>query len=58
MAKGALLAHITDLFGERVAEVRAPLDGVVLYIVATPPIAKDGPVACIATPASGQIPLS
>ena len=26
--KGAVLAHITDFFGERIAEVLSPLDGV------------------------------
>src|SRR5262249_25443277 len=36
--KGGLLAHVTDFFGRTLAEVRSPLDGIVLYIVATPPI--------------------
>jgi predicted deacylase len=48
--KGAVLAHITDFFGKTIAEVRSPLDGLVLYIVATPPIAKGQPVACIGEP--------
>ncbi len=48
--KGAVLAHITDFFGKTIAEVRSPLDGVVLYIVATPPITKGQPVACIGVP--------
>jgi predicted deacylase len=48
VTKGALLAHITDFFGNRIAEVESPLDGVVLYVVATPPISKGQPVACIA----------
>ncbi len=51
--KGALLAHITNFFGETVAEVRAPFDGVVLYVVATPPITKGQPVACVGQP-SGE----
>ncbi len=45
--KGALLAHITDFFGEPVADVVAPFEGVVLYVVATPPISKGQPVACV-----------
>jgi hypothetical protein len=45
--KGALLAEIRDLFGRPLAEVRSPLDGIVLYIVATPPIVKDQPVAFV-----------
>jgi predicted deacylase len=52
VARGALLAHITNFFGNRIAEVRSPLDGVVLYVVATPPITKGQPVACIAARAT------
>ena len=47
VARGALLAHITNFFGERIGEVRAPFDGEVLYVVATPPITKGQPVAFI-----------
>jgi uncharacterized protein len=47
VSQGALLAHITDFFGATTAEVRAPFDGVVLYVVATPPITKGQPVACV-----------
>ncbi len=47
VAQGALLAHITNFFGERIGEVRAPFDGEVLYVVATPPITKGQPVAFI-----------
>jgi predicted deacylase len=50
VTKGQLLAHVTDFFGETVAEVRSPLEGVVLYIVATPPIVKGQPVGCVGTP--------
>lgn len=50
VAKGALLASITDFFGRQIAEVRSPFDGVVLYVVATPPISKDQPVAFIGAP--------
>jgi predicted deacylase len=45
--KGAVMAHITDFFGKKVAEVKAPFAGVVLYIVATPPITKGQPVGCV-----------
>lgn len=44
---GARLAEITDFFGARLAEVRAPFAGIVLYVVATPPITQGQPVACI-----------
>jgi predicted deacylase len=48
VSKGAVLARITDFFGHEIADVRAPFDGVILYIVATPPIREGQPVACIA----------
>ena len=48
--QGTGLADITDFFGRQIGEVRAPFDGVVLYIVATPPITKDQPVACLGAP--------
>jgi predicted deacylase len=47
VAKGVVLARVTDFFGRQLAEVRAPFDGVVLYIVATPPIQKGQPVAFV-----------
>src|ERR1700689_5250920 len=46
--KGATLAHITDFFGKKIADVKAPLAGVVLYVVSTPPITKGQPVGCVA----------
>src|SRR6266404_2464553 len=45
--KGAVLAHITDFFGKKIADVKAPCAGKVLYIVATPPITKGQPVGCV-----------
>ena len=47
VGKGAVVARITDFFGKEVAEVRSPIDGVVLYVVATPPIKKGQPVGCV-----------
>jgi hypothetical protein len=47
VGQGDVLAHITDFFGERIAEVRSPLTGVVLYIVATPPMTKGQPIGCV-----------
>lgn len=57
VSKGAVLAHITDFFGKQIAEVQAPFDGVVLYIVATPPITRGQPVACIGAPRPESFPL-
>ncbi|MBC6613229.1 succinylglutamate desuccinylase/aspartoacylase family protein [Hymenobacter sp. BT507] len=40
IAKGRKLGHITDLFGNPVADVVAPVQGVVLYMSSTPPVSK------------------
>jgi hypothetical protein len=50
VAKGDVLATITDFFGAPIADVVSPLDGLVLYIVATPPITKGQPIGCVGTP--------
>jgi len=50
--QGALLARITDFFGSPLAEVRSPVDGLVLYIVTTPPITGGQPISCVGTPRS------
>jgi hypothetical protein len=47
VVKGAVIATVTDFFGKTLAEVRAPFDGVVLYVVATPPINRGEPVGAI-----------
>lgn len=47
VARGTLIATITDFFGNKIDEVRSPFDGVVLYVVATPPIRKGEPVGMI-----------
>jgi len=45
--RGATMAVITDFFGKKLAEVKAPVAGKVLYIVATPPISKGQPIGCV-----------
>jgi len=54
VTQGTLLAHITDFFGSTIAEVRAPFDGVVLYVVATPPMVQGQPVACVGRRTAAQ----
>ena len=57
VTKGTVLARITDFFGQEVAAVESPLEGVVLYIVATPPITQGQPIGCVGTqalPPAGQ----
>jgi predicted deacylase len=50
VSKGTELAYITDFFGNVIARVTSPIDGLVLYIVATPPITKGQPIGCIGAP--------
>lgn len=47
VAKGTLLGYVTDFFGQRIFELRAPFGGTVLYIVATPPTSKGEPLAMV-----------
>lgn len=44
---GTTMAVITDFFGKKIAEVKAPVAGKILYIVATPPITKGQPIGCV-----------
>jgi hypothetical protein len=41
------VATIKDFFGDTIEVVRAPFAGVVLYVVATPPIREGEPVGMI-----------
>jgi predicted deacylase len=45
--KGALVARITDFNGAVLQEIRAPFDGIILYVLGTPPISKGEPVAFV-----------
>jgi len=47
VAKGALMGYVTDFFGKRIFELRAPFAGEVLYILGTPPVSKGEPLAMI-----------
>lgn len=47
VAAGTLLGYVTDFFGNKLEEVRAPFGGVILYIVATPPISAGEPVGMV-----------
>jgi len=50
VAAGTVIATMRDWFGEPLAELRAPFAGLVLYVVATPPISEGEPVAMIGVP--------
>lgn len=45
--KDELVGYLTDFFGNTIQEVRAPYDGIVLYIIATPPMSKGEPMTSI-----------
>lgn len=49
--QGALIGYLKDFFGERLAEVRAPFPGILLYVVATPAMSEGEPLAMIGHPA-------
>jgi uncharacterized protein len=47
VVKGALMGYVTDFFGKRIYELRAPFAGEVLYILGTPPVSKGEPLAMV-----------
>ncbi|MGH9770046.1 MAG: succinylglutamate desuccinylase/aspartoacylase family protein [Blastocatellia bacterium] len=47
VAKGALMGYVTDFFGKRIYDLRAPFAGEVLYILGTPPVTKGEPLAMV-----------
>ncbi len=54
---GTLVGYVTDFFGTRLAEIRAPFAGEVLYVIGTPAISKGEPVAFIAQAGSPLVQL-
>ena len=42
-----LMGYLTDFFGNTIQKVRAPFDGIVLYIIGTPPMSKGEPMASV-----------
>lgn len=47
VARGTLLGVLTDFFGNTLQEIRAPFAGIVLYIVATPPVSQGEPLGMV-----------
>jgi len=45
--KGELLGYLTDFFGKTIQKAVAPHDGIVMYIIATPPMSKGEPMVKI-----------
>ena len=48
VARGTLIARVTDFHGTLLEEIRSPFAGEILYVVATPPITKGEPVGFVA----------
>lgn len=47
VSAGAPLGYVTDFFGQRTMEVKAPFEGIVLYILGTPPVSEGEPLAFV-----------
>ncbi len=45
--KGELVGYLTDYFGNTIQKVHAPHTGIVLYIIATPPMRKGEPMVSV-----------
>ena len=45
--EGELLGYLTDFFGNVIQKAVAPHDGIVMYIIATPPMSKGEPMVKI-----------
>jgi predicted deacylase len=54
VAAGTLLGRLRDPFGNLLHEVRAPLAGEVLYVVATPPVSEGEPLAFVGRVSEGE----
>ena len=50
IAKGDIVGHTKDFFGRVLEEYKAPEDGIILYMLATPPINEGDTVMCIGSP--------
>ncbi len=48
--QGDLVGTVTDFFGKKLFEARAPFAGKILYVIATPPINAGEPLAMIGAP--------
>ena len=47
IAENGLIGHLTNAFGEKITEIRAPFAGIVNYVVGTPPVSEGEPLAMI-----------
>lgn len=49
VARGMVMGRVTDWFGQLLAEVKAPFDGEIMYVIGTPAMNKGEPVGMVAT---------
>jgi predicted deacylase len=47
VAQGTLLGYVTDFFGKKLFDVKAPFAGEVLYVLGTPPVSQGEPLAFV-----------
>lgn len=45
--KGEAIGYLTDFFGNKIQDIVSPYSGILLYIVATPPMSKGEPIGYI-----------
>jgi len=45
--KNELVGYLTDYFGNRLQDVHSPFDGIILYIIATPPMNEGEPMVSV-----------
>jgi predicted deacylase len=55
LAAGTLVGRLTDPWGSLLHEVRAPFASIVLYVVATPPVAEGEPLAGLGQVSRGDV---
>ena len=48
VSAGALVGYVSDFLGNRIAEIKAPFDGEVMYVIGTPAMNRGEPVGMIA----------
>ena len=51
VSQGMTLGYVTDFFGEKVADVKSPVTGVIIYVCSVPSMKKGNPVAYV-----GELP--
>jgi predicted deacylase len=56
VARGGLLGELFDPFGAKTGDVRAPFDGIVNYVIGTPPAVAGQPLAMVSRLAASPPP--